>query len=351
MEYQKCMNCNSEWNAIKKITKCPFCDKNLETKQDTFSSFNDVIKFIVDTYGTDILKNKGKFVSMISDYAPGYIKELRVVRVAMDSGIYLELLKVDKLNEEAQKIAITKAVNKLNDDYLLELSWAERAVEWIVPVLWNHKAIMECGEFAAPKKLSVGQKVFLGKFSYDAWEEKFLEWEILNINKDGALLWSTKCIDTFQFSEGRTNFGWHKSYIRNWLNNDFMKTAFSEEEQLFIQKVKLESNINPTSMMKQMVETIDQIFILDLADFEKYNINCSCLKSKATPYAKRKGINCLAQLDAQYWLRSPGNTMNTQMFVDEYGKCDVYGNYVHATGKGVRPALWVDSKYLIEISG
>lgn len=166
MLYQKCSACHSEWNAIKMVIECPFCGNAFEMQTSNFKSVEDTFRYIICTHGFEVIKQKSTFVSLLSDYAPTLEKERRVVKMALESGVYLELMSVSKTDEQEQAAAQAKAINKLNKDYLLDQVWAKQAVLWFVSQLgWTsverevHKKIIPAKEVvkqenAAPKQVN-----------------------------------------------------------------------------------------------------------------------------------------------------------------------------------------------------
>ena len=97
---QKCSVCHSEWTAIKMVSKCPFCGNEFEMQTSNFKRVEDVFNYIVGTYGIEIMKQKTSFISLFADLAPTLEKERRIIRIAMESGVHLELLSVRKTDEK-----------------------------------------------------------------------------------------------------------------------------------------------------------------------------------------------------------------------------------------------------------
>lgn len=158
MLYQKCSACHSEWNAIKMVIECPFCGNAFEMQTSNFKSVEDTFRYIICTHGIEIIKQKSAFVSLLADYAPTLEKERRVVRMALDAGVYLDLLSVSKTDENEQMAAQAKAINKLNKDYLLDQVWAKQAVLWFVSQLGWTSVVREVHKKIIPAKEAVKQE-------------------------------------------------------------------------------------------------------------------------------------------------------------------------------------------------
>lgn len=82
----KCKFCKMEWSgpeeALRAMKECPFCHKPLGpvVKAPGEMSFREVLALIVQTGGTDILKNSNLLLSYFSDYAPTMMREKRLLR-------------------------------------------------------------------------------------------------------------------------------------------------------------------------------------------------------------------------------------------------------------------------------
>lgn len=88
----KCFNCGSEWNtnsSYSQLKSCPFCGKllsvpNVNKEEMTVSK---TIKVIIDQFGSDIILQKNKFLSIFGDYAPKLKKEKKMISIALDENI------------------------------------------------------------------------------------------------------------------------------------------------------------------------------------------------------------------------------------------------------------------------
>ena len=71
----KCFNCGSEWNtnsSYSQLKSCPFCGQSLSVTIDNKDEMivSETIKVIIDQFGSDIILQKNKFLSIFGDYAP-----------------------------------------------------------------------------------------------------------------------------------------------------------------------------------------------------------------------------------------------------------------------------------------
>ena len=370
MLYQKCSSCYSEWNAIKMVTECPFCGNAFEMQTSNFKTVEDTFRYIICTHGFEIIKQKSAFVSLLADYAPTLEKERRVVKMALESGVYLDLMSVSKTDEKEQSAAQAKAISKLNKEYLLDQAWAKQAVMWFVSQLgWRaqilatpHKVVPANSEVvinsnttisATPAastiniqsegSFPVGSKVEFGSYPYEKdGTKKKISWQILDVKDGKVLLWADMCLDVHPYHHIRKKCDWVDSDIRTWIRDKFTSVAFQNEERLALQTVEIPTSKNPKTGRSNGNPTRGNVFILSNEEFDQYRLGETQLRATATPYAIRQGIFCTTDSDAYYWVRTSGTDENTQMFIGKAGMRNVEGNYLDQKGRGVRPAVWVD---------
>lgn len=119
-----------------------------------------------------------------------------------------------------------------------------------------------------------------------------IEWRILDEKNDYLLLVSDKCLDISNFSNDGGNV-WERSDIRNWLNDYFYNTAFTEDEkQLIISSLK----------------TNDKVFLLSEEEISKYFKNLDDRKAEYSAYARerycRKISHKVREPYAFWWTRT-----------------------------------------------
>ncbi len=174
---------------------------------------------------------------------------------------------------------------------------------------------------------------------------------------------------------------WKNSSIREWLNNDFYNTAFSNSEKLAIQY----TNVDNTNILKQMSKqmsvyasipyrekladnyacgyTTDEVFLLSTDEiitkkygFEAYSASSVSQESETrtaseiSDYAKSQGLE-MNYGTAPVLLRSPyvyGGSMEVYTITSHGG---LGSTTTHDTGHGIRPAMNVDLSSLTAYSG
>lgn len=278
------------------------------------------------------------------------------------------------------------------------------AVVILIPLLKDDKKDKEIVDNSNPfsNGLSVGDVVYFGEYEQDDNTSNGAEpilWDVIGQNEEGFLLVSHYVLDYMPFNDGdvaivdyatgdfSSGITWKNSSIRNWLNNEFMQTAFSSNEQSYIIPVS-----NTTTDFKETLgqeehyfnmqggtgcgTTTDNVFLLSIEDYctymnpayvEYFSYIYVSIDAMAAPtkYARSKGaviINfsdgdgwlsengCTGTLDSDYngvytpWLlRNPGSAQDnvTVMSVDDLG-------YSAASQPvsgpcGIRPAIWVSA--------
>lgn len=364
MFYYKCENCQSEWNGIKQLDSCPFCDTRITVQNSNFTKIDKALSYIFSAYGIDVVKEDNRLVALLSDYAPMLERERKLIRVALRLGIYSDLITVNKDDKSLQDLAVNKAVSKLHNDAFMDPIIAKEIIGWFISQLhWEEEntlqvsqanSIAKSAEFAAKAQfqtidtysISKSYKaldiVEFGNYPFEAnGRMKPITWRIIYFKGNKALLWSEYCVDANRFAAKSLNNSWECSTLRQWLRDKFMYNAFTREEISYIDFTEVETSYEPVSSRNSGSKTIDKIFIPSLEEINKYRLLKGDLIVKATPYAQERGVfNDNGY--AFWWLRTPGSSKDTEMLVSKTGEINKSGSYVYLRNRGIRPALWVD---------
>lgn len=102
-----------------------------------------------------------------------------------------------------------------------------------------------------------------------------IEWIILEDKGDTLVLMSKDILDhkTLEdYTDGQTNYTWANSSIRKWLNNDFLKAAFTDSEQASIKKRTWSADSSPESTKGSAFgkDVKDKVSILSYEEVLKY---------------------------------------------------------------------------------
>jgi len=189
------------------------------------------------------------------------------------------------------------------------------------------------------REAEVGDVVTFGTYEQDNREDNGKEpirWIVIAKEGGRELLLSESVLDAqpWRTETGERN-GWKGSWIRNWLNDTFYETAFSETERYLIGKTGLEysyyRSTGSSHSKRVTASTEDRVFLLDSEEKITYLLDDEsgqrkdCYYAEPTAYALAHGAipfedNPYAPEGACGWWDRSGN-----------GSSDY----------GVRPAIWI----------
>ncbi len=193
----------------------------------------------------------------------------------------------------------------------------------------------------APFK-TIGGTVIFGHYEQDGIDNgaEGIEWIVIAIKGDKSLLLSKYVLDCQLYHNNAKfdNFGmkWSGSFIRNWLNHDFINTAFSSKERkmILVSKIYVPGYTGGQIWDERQAETTeDKVFLLTKAEATKY-LDSSTIIGVPTQFAVDKGA--VKTNNACRWLLREPKTC-----VSYDGSFDTK----HVIGfdhDGIRPALWID---------
>lgn len=175
--------------------------------------------------------------------------------------------------------------------------------------------------------------------------EEPIKWRVLSVKGNKALLLSDKNLDYKEYDKDEYGKEWVNSDERQWLNNQFLKDAFSENEQKAICDTfnhDKNSWINYFNGNYNNSCSWDKVFLLN--DDEVYNkniyqfLNNQVRKSSSTDYTYGKvKSNC-------WGLRSKMITKKSRSFIDGEGRLIKSGTIWSSSNMKLteRPAIQID---------
>jgi len=169
-----------------------------------------------------------------------------------------------------------------------------------------------------------------------------IEWLVLARKNNRLLVISRYALDCKRYNESGTNVTWETCTLRKWLNNDFLKAAFSSAEQAVIPTVTVTAHKNPDYSTNPGNATQDKVFLLSISEVKQYFTSDSARKCQPTVYAKKQGAYTNSDGFCWWWLRSPGYHQGRAAYVYYYGGVNEIGDTVDYDDYAVRPALWID---------
>lgn len=197
---------------------------------------------------------------------------------------------------------------------------------------------------------------YVNEVHYYKWER--IKWRVLNVSSNKALLLADKALFAYSHSaSSRSNLEWSNSELRQYLNKDFYKEAFSETERKAIKTSTVKNAEysplygNPLRFVRTTATTDDKIYILGTEEYmnENYGFGLgygSGLKThenrivKITDYLSgdEEAFAGAADRTAKFWLRT--NYGNNKMYWCWNGRYQ-YGKESKCH-LGVIPALVLD---------
>ena len=189
-----------------------------------------------------------------------------------------------------------------------------------------------------------GSVIQFGSYEQDGnadTEKEPIDWLVLDIKGDRALLVSVYALDCQKYNNQKIDVTWANSSMRNWLNDDFYKTAFSADYQSLILPTSVKTPDNPKHGTEGGTNTTDKVFLLSYEEADTYFESNAARKASPTEYAKTQGVETISTQNCWWWLRTPGVYAVDVCGVHDTGAVDDLGCYVNNDQAGVRPAMWV----------
>jgi len=180
-----------------------------------------------------------------------------------------------------------------------------------------------------------GNHVYLGSYYVTKTLKRMpIRWQILSEFDGYAMIITENVIDAGRF--GSTN-NYETSSIRSWLNNEFIKDAFSSIDLDRICCIDVDNSIKSTTDIDNKYlcnNTKDRIFLLSVVEAKVYFKNDIQRIAVATSYAKGRANK--TEL-GDWYLRTPSfEDGNSAYLVTNYG--EISGYHYTNTKYGIRPA-------------
>lgn len=172
-------------------------------------------------------------------------------------------------------------------------------------------------------------------------ESALIEWLVLKNDGSRALLISKYALDCQQYNNTSHKYvSWGTCTLRRWLNGSFINSAFSAEEQKQILSTTVTVDRSPYRTNPGN-NTKDRVFLLSIAEAQKYFGSDSARQCQGTAYCFAQGAYKVGDGYCLWWLRSPGSSGCTA-YVYNDGSINDWGHDVDNGTIAVRPALWID---------
>ncbi len=202
------------------------------------------------------------------------------------------------------------------------------------------------------------------KEEYAEKEKTEIEWVVLDYSEDkkSALVISKNILFDKKFHDKDEVVTWDNCTLRKWLNEDFYKEAFTDEEKSLIRLTDVKSEDNKEELTSGGEDTKDYIYMLSISETIKYfNTNkWNGYNDMLDSYVDTKGTGYEPK---DMWLRSPGRQPSDpeewknldpedrdEEFDEDWmnGYTAIYDNRIDYEGcpvveeYSVRPVMWVE---------
>lgn len=197
--------------------------------------------------------------------------------------------------------------------------------------------------------VEVGDYITFGAYEQDnnsSNGKESVEWLVLDIVDGKALVISKYALDCQPYNNEYADVTWETCALREWMNDDFLNTAFSEGERTMVHTVTVSADKNPDYSTDPGKNTKDKVFLLNINELNKYFSLYSERECETTEYADAKG--CWTTTTEEYygnccwWLRSPGDFQSRAVYVNVDGHIRESGGLVDKAYVAVRPAMWIE---------
>ena len=194
--------------------------------------------------------------------------------------------------------------------------------------------------------VKVGDIIRFGRYEQDndlnnGAEE--IEWRILAIEDNTALIMSVMGLDAKPYNEKGADITWEDCTLRGWLTEDFYHTAFNEAERAKIERTHVVNEDNSDYSTKGGNDTEDDVFLLSIAEAERYFRDSEDRQLKPTNYAiANEAWTHSGTGNAWWWLRSPGHWQSWAAGVYPDGDLHPFGNDIRYIVDSVHPAIWIN---------
>ena len=140
----QCKTCGSEWKTNARaslIIKCPFCGAELDNQEEdrlTFDNAKEALRYIIKSYGLEIMMDGLQLRSLLDEYIPDLKQERKAFLDAYEQGVCNALYMAHDEPEIDKCIAILQSIKVLTQDACMAEKWACYVVETLVYALnWN----------------------------------------------------------------------------------------------------------------------------------------------------------------------------------------------------------------------
>lgn len=201
--------------------------------------------------------------------------------------------------------------------------------------------------------------------TYAYFKYEPIKWRVLNRKNRTALIVSEYGLDSQQYNEEYVDIIWADCTLREWLNDEFLTSAFNTPDRKLVKSSTIKNEDNPYWGTEGGEDTKDRVFLLSFSDMvnpkygfdadqHEHDINRRC---SSTDFAKGMGAHTTTndnetaegKKTSGWWFRLPGGGLSCYFaFVGDTGYVCVCGYGYHIAGIAVRPALNLNLSSIIK---
>ncbi len=189
-------------------------------------------------------------------------------------------------------------------------------------------------------------------YRYFKWER--IKWRVLQNNETDLFVMADRALDCKCYNDvNATYVTWEISTLRKWLNDSFLRTAFSSAEQEAILNTTVVNDDNPFYGTEGGNNTTDKVYLLSIAEAtsESYGFcsddgtDSASRRLTTSDYAHARGAYQSTESDyagnTWWWLRSPGDHSYYDVTVNYNGYINSDGRSVYVKFNSVAPVLYL----------
>ena len=320
--------------------------KQLNGEKTAANSRLNTLRSKRDSLGLFAGKERKRLDGEISEIAAGLKQlELKLDSALKQLGGFESKAAADKALSTA-RADVSSLQNRINESALT--GYGEYNYNQALRVLITKPRVFQIASEKQPQLASSYQgfvTIEFGRYPQASKNENALiEWLVLKNDGSKALLISKYALDCQQYNTSDRNVTWETCTLRKWLNGSFINSAFSVDEQ----KQILSTTVTPDYSTDPGNNTKDRVFLLSIAEAEKYFGSDSTRQCQGTVYCYAQGAYKARNGNCWWWLRSLSSPHSFNFdnryafYVFSHGKVSREGSSADYDRIAVRPALWIN---------
>ena len=320
--------------------------KQLNGEKTAANSRLNTLRSKRDSLGLFAGKERKRLDGEISEIAAGLKQlELKLDSALKQLGGFESKAAADKALSTA-RADVSSLQNRINESALT--GYGEYNYNQALRVLITKPRVFQIASEKQPQLASSYQgfvTIEFGRYPQASKNENdLIEWLVLKNDGSKALLISKYALDCQQYNTSDRNVTWETCTLRKWLNGAFFNNAFSVDEQ----KQILSTTVTPDYSTDPGNNTKDRVFLLSIAEAEKYFGSDSTRQCQGTVYCYAQGAYKARNGNCWWWLRSLSSPHSFNFdncyafYVFSHGKVSREGSSADYDRIAVRPALWIN---------